>query len=92
MTQPANRQPDVDPNSEEYRRVDEMLQRLQRKLDGLAPDARFREVMRVRLQILRNSVRLGCPDEWRVEARDVLLEQIDELADCCGVQLAGGAR
>lgn len=69
----------------EERQVAFRLARLQRRLDRLPPELRTREVWRIRLQILRNSIRVAAGTT--TPARAVLLEQVDELAACVGVPL-----
>ena len=71
------------------RRVEFKLRRIQRELDHLDPQTRQHEVVRIRLQILRNAISLVRVDE---PARAVLLEQVDDLAISCEVQLSGGGR
>ena len=44
--------------SAEERRVQFTLARLSRQLDRLDPETRQREIVRIRLQILRNAIRL----------------------------------
>lgn len=70
--------------------VEFVLARVRRELDCLDPETRQREIVRIRLQILRNALRLV--GGLSVEARAVLLEQVDDLAACVNVRLAGGAR
>jgi hypothetical protein len=71
-------------------RVEFRLARLQREIDRLEPEARHREVLRIRLQILRNAI--GLVKRLTAPARAAFLEWLDDLADCVGVRLAGGAR
>ena len=73
--------------SADEKRCQFKLARLNRQLDELDPVTRQREVIRIRLQILWNSIRVA--PGLTAPARAVLLEQIVDLGACCNVPIAG---
>lgn len=66
------------PTPAEIARVERMVAKVNRRLAALDPAERVTEVMRIRLQILHNSVRLVGGLE--APARAAILEQVDDLA------------